>query len=71
MFGTIGVLGAALFFGTIGVSALLRPHNLLQVFGIEAHEPESRNEIRAAYGGFPDLALSRYLANADGGHIGT
>lgn len=53
MLGVVGVLGAALFFGTIGVAAMVRPRNLLQGFSIEAHEPESRNEIRAVYGGFP------------------
>ncbi len=60
MLGVIGVLGAALFFGAIGVSAMIRPRNLLQGFSIEAHEPESRNEIRAVYGGFP-LAVAALL----------
>jgi Domain of unknown function (DUF4345) len=60
MLGVIGVLGAALFFGAIGVSAMTRPRNLLQGFSIEAIEPESRNEIRAVYGGFP-LAVAALL----------
>lgn len=60
MLGVIGVLGAALFFGAIGVSAMIRPRNLLQGFSIEANEPESRNEIRAVYGGFP-LAVAALL----------
>jgi len=58
MLGVIGVLGAALFFGAIGVSAMIRPRNLLQGFSIEANEPESRNEIRAVYGGFPLAAAA-------------
>ena len=58
MLGMVGVLGAALFFGAIGVSAMIRPRNLLQGFSIEAHEPESRNEIRAVYGGFPLVAAA-------------
>lgn len=58
MLGMVGVLGAALFFGAIGVSAMTRPRNLLQGFSIEAHEPESRNEIRAVYGGFPIVAAA-------------
>lgn len=60
MLGIVGVLGAALFFGAIGVSAMIRPRNLLQGFSIEANEPESRNEIRAVYGGFP-LAVAALL----------
>lgn len=60
MLGVIGVLGAALFFGAIGVSAMIRPRNLLKGFSIEANEPESRNEIRAVYGGFP-LAVAALL----------
>ncbi len=60
MLGTVGVVAAALFFGVIGVSAMTRPRNLLQGFSIEAHEPESRNEIRAVYGGFP-LAVAALL----------
>jgi hypothetical protein len=60
MLSIVGVLGAALFFGAIGVSAMIRPRNLLQGFSIEANEPESRNEIRAVYGGFP-LAVAALL----------
>lgn len=60
MLGVIGVLGAAVFFGAIGVSAMIRPRNLLQGFSMEANEPESRNEIRAVYGGFP-LAVAALL----------
>ncbi len=60
MLGTIGVIGAALFFGVIGLAALTRPKTLLRGFSIEAIAPESRNEIRAVYGGFP-LAVAGLL----------
>lgn len=54
MLGTIGVICAALFFGAIGLTAMIRPQTLLQQgFSIEAIQPESQNEIRAVYGGFP------------------
>lgn len=53
MTGTIGVVAAALFFGLIGLTAILRPRNLLQGFGITAEAADSRNEIRGVYGGFP------------------
>ena len=56
----LGVLAAALFYGVIGVAALVRPHNLLAGFGIEAGSTNSRNEIRAVYGGFP-LAVAGLL----------
>lgn len=58
--GDIGILLAALFFGLIGVTAMVRPHNLLEGFGIEARQDDSRNEIRAVYGGFP-LAVAGLL----------
>jgi len=56
----VGVLAAALFYGLIGVVALMRPRNLLASFGIEASQADSRNEIRAVYGGFP-LAVAGLL----------
>ena len=49
----IAVMGAAMFYGVIGLAAITRPQTLLKGFGIEAIGPESRNEIRGAYGGFP------------------
>lgn len=58
---TAGVLAATLFYGLIGFAALLRPERLLQGFGIAAQTADSRNEIRAVYGGFP-LAVSGLLA---------
>lgn len=60
MLGMIGVIGAALFFGVIGLAAIAKPQTLLQGFGIEAKEPESRNEIRGVYGGFP-IAVAALL----------
>jgi hypothetical protein len=60
MFCTIEVIGAALVNGAIGISAMVRPVNLLQGFSIAADAPESRNEIRAAYGGLP-LTISTLL----------
>jgi hypothetical protein len=53
MIGTLCVIASALFFGVIGVAAFLRPHNLLEGFGLRAEAIESRNEIRGVYGGFP------------------
>ena len=38
----VGVLAAALFYGLIGVAALMRPRNLLASFGIEASQADSR-----------------------------
>ena len=53
MFGLIAVMGAAMFYGVIGLAAITRPQTLLKGFGIEAIGPDSRNEIRGVYGGFP------------------
>lgn len=60
MLGTIGVIAGAIFYGAIGVAAMIRPVNLLQAFSITAEAPESRNEIRGVYGGLP-LAISGLL----------
>ena len=60
MLGDIGILLSAPFFGLIGVAAMVRPHNLLEGFGIQAMQADSRNEIRAVYGGFP-LAVAGLL----------
>jgi hypothetical protein len=60
MFGTIGVILGALFFGVIGMTAMRRPHNLLKAFGIETKEVDARNEVRGIYGGFP-LAVAGLL----------
>lgn len=56
----LGVIAAALFYAVIGVAALLRPHDLLAGFGIAAGSADSRNEVRAVYGGFP-LAVAGLL----------
>jgi hypothetical protein len=61
MIGMVGVLGAALFYGVIGIAAMIKPQTLLlQGFRIDAHAIESRNEIRGVYGGFP-LAVAGLL----------
>jgi Domain of unknown function (DUF4345) len=51
---------ATLFFGAIGVTAMIRPHNLLEGFGIETKDLDARNEMRGVYGGFP-LAVAGLL----------
>ncbi len=56
-----GIVAAALFYALIGFAALLRPGSLLHSFGIRAETPDSRNEIRAVYGGFP-LVVAGLLA---------
>ncbi len=53
MFGLIAVAGAAIFYGAVGLAAIAKPKTLLKGFGIEAIGPDSRNEIRGVYGGFP------------------
>lgn len=63
---TAGIIIAALFYGLIGLAALLRPRHLLQGFGIAAEAVDSRNEIRAVYGGLP-LTMSGLLAFTLGG----
>jgi hypothetical protein len=55
-----GIIVAALFYAMIGLAALLRPERLLEGFGILVGTPDSRNEIRAVYGGFP-LAVAGLL----------
>lgn len=55
-----GIIAAALFYALIGLAALLRPDSLLEGFGIFAATPDSRNEIRAVYGGLP-LAVAGLL----------
>ena len=66
MMATAGIIIAALFYGLIGLAALLQPRHLLQGFGIEAEAVDSRNEIRAVYGGLP-LAMAGLLTFTLGG----
>jgi hypothetical protein len=56
-----GIIAAALFYALIGLAALLRPARLLEDFDILAETPDSQNEIRAVYGGFP-LTVAGLLA---------
>jgi len=53
MLGLIAVVGAAVFYAVIGLAAIAKPQTLLKGFGLEANAPDSRNEIRGVYGGFP------------------
>lgn len=57
---TMLVGAASLFYLTLGTAALMRPETLLSGFGIEVQGKDSRNEIRAVYGGFP-LAVAGLL----------
>lgn len=48
----IPILLVAVFFLGMGVYGLVLPDRLAAPFGIAAHSPTSRTEIRAVYGGF-------------------
>jgi hypothetical protein len=54
---------AAVFFLGMGVYALAAPARMIEVFGIQLPERESRSEVRAVYGGF-GLAIAGALAFA-------
>jgi len=54
-------------FAVMGLAALIRPALIWRPFGVEPTTPESRNEVRAVYGGF-GLALTGLLIwGADAG----
>lgn len=57
------VAACSLFWLWLGVMAFRYPKHLLRGFGIEAPVPDSWNEVRAIYGGFP-LALAGLLMTA-------
>ena len=61
----LAVAVVALFFAGMGVAALVRPAFIWAPFGVEPTTPESRNEVRAVYGGF-GLAVAVLLVVADG-----
>ncbi len=61
----LAVAVVALFFAGMGIAALVRPAFIWAPFGIEPTTPESRNEVRAVYGGF-GLAVAVLLVVADG-----
>lgn len=56
---------AAAFFAGMGLAALVRPAFIWAPFGVALTTPESRNEVRAVYGGF-GLAIAAMLVLADG-----
>ncbi len=70
MTGTLGIIASALFYAVIGVNAVLRPRDLLQGFGITAESADSRNEIRAVYGGFPLVVAGLLLFSLGGSELG-
>jgi hypothetical protein len=53
----------ALFYAALGLAALAMPNRLLLSFGIKVEKRDSRNEIRAVYGGLP-LAFTALLCVA-------
>src|SRR3954453_6958340 len=54
------IWGIAGSFGVMGLAALLRPALIWAPFGVVPTTAESRNEIRAVYGGF-GLALAAVM----------
>lgn len=54
----------AVFFAGMGLAALVRPAFIWAPFGVAPTTPESRNEVRAVYGGF-GLAIAALLFWAD------
>lgn len=60
---TIQLVIAALFFLAIGAVGLLSPRRIFALFGVPAETADSRNEIRAVYGGMC-LALAATLIGA-------
>jgi Domain of unknown function (DUF4345) len=50
-------------FALMALGALLRPRTVLAQFGVDAGTVESRNEVRAVYGGF-GLAVATLLTIA-------
>jgi hypothetical protein len=62
----MAVAVVAIFFAGMGVVALVRPAAVWAPFGVAPTTAESRNEVRAVYGGF-GLAVSALLFAADTG----
>ena len=54
----------AIGFAGMGIAALVRPAFIWAPFGVEPTTPESRNEVRAVYGGF-GLAIAALLVLTD------
>ena len=49
---TIGILVNAIFFLSMGVSALVRPSSVISFVKLVPETVDARNEVRAVYGGF-------------------
>jgi len=60
----LAVVVVAVFFAGMGLAALLKPAFIWAPFGVAPTTPESRNEVRAVYGGF-GLAVAALLFWAD------
>ena len=61
---SVAVVIVAIFFAGMGVAALVKPAFIWAPFGVAPTTPESRNEVRAVYGGF-GLAVAVLLIGAD------
>ncbi|HSV40604.1 MAG TPA: DUF4345 family protein [Nocardioidaceae bacterium] len=61
----LAVAVVAVFFAGMGLTALVTPAFVWAPFGVAPTTPESRNEVRAVYGGF-GLAVAVLLFVADG-----
>ena len=61
---SVVVVIVAIGFAGMGVAALVRPALIWAPFGVAPTTPESRNEVRAVYGGF-GLAIAALLIGAD------
>ena len=61
---SVAVAIVAIFFAGMGVAALVKPAFIWAPFGVAPTTPESRNEVRAVYGGF-GLAVAALLIAAD------
>ena len=55
----------AVFFAGMGLAAIVKPAFIWAPFGVAPTTPESRNEVRAVYGGF-GVAIAVLLFVADG-----
>jgi hypothetical protein len=62
---SLGVVVVALGLAVMGLAALVKPAVIWAPFGVVPSTPESRNEVRAVYGGF-GVALAVLLFVADG-----
>ena len=61
----LSVAVVAVGFAAMGLAALVKPALIWAPFGVAPSTPESRNEVRAVYGGF-GVAVAVLLFVADG-----